>query len=299
MKMRGILLLLLSLISGVVAVAWLHNLNTPAVPVVAEQGPSVVVAAKNLDYGDRIAAGDLRLVQWPAGTVPAGVFNKIEDLAGPGEDRVVLRPMETNEPVLASKVSGNGGKSSLSSIIDADKRAMTIHVNDATGVAGFVQPGDHVDVLLTHSDGPPGTGSAMSAKIEVLLQDVLVRAIDQEVNERKTAAATIKAVTVEVTPRDAQKLTLASSIGTLSLTLRNMRSKQQEVAPSSLSVKDLLPPVAPPVITEKLQELAVPPKPSYDIVRGTASTTYEVPQEGGTPRARVSGAAQTSGARPN
>jgi pilus assembly protein CpaB len=301
MKMRGIILLLLSLVSGVIAVAWLHSLNHASVPE-ADAGPSIVVANKTLDYGDHIGPADLRLVKWPAGTVPAGSFGKIEDLAGPGEDRVVLRPMEANEPVLATKVSGNGGKSSLSSVIEADKRAMTIHVNDATGVAGFVQPGDHVDVLLTHTDGASGTAATApaSAKIEVLLQDVLVRAIDQDVNIRKDAAGSIKAVTVEVSPRDAQKLTLASTIGMLSLTLRNTRSKQQ-VAPNSLSVKDLLPPTVPPVIAEKLQSLATPKGPSYDIVRGTEATTYDVPREqrGEAPAPRVIGVAPTTGARPN
>jgi pilus assembly protein CpaB len=297
MKVRGIVLLLLSLVSGIAAVAWLHRLNNVRLPE-ADAGPSIVVASKNLDYGDHISPGDLRVVKWPAGTIPAGSFGKVEDLAGPGEDRVVLRPMEANEPVLATKVSGNGGKSSLSSVIEPDRRAMTIQVNDATGVAGFVQPGDHVDILLTHTNGAPGA-TPMSSKIEVLLQDVLVRAIDQDVNVRKDAASTIKAVTVEVTPRDAQKLTLAASIGTLSLTLRNMRSKQQ-VAPSSLSVKDLLPPVVPPVIADKLQEFAAPKEPSYDIVRGTAATTYEVPREHGeAPAARVMGVAPMTGVRPN
>jgi len=300
MKLRGIVLLLLSLVSGVIAVVWLHRLNTLPAPE-ADASPSIVVANKTLDYGDHISPADLRLVKWPAGTLPAGSFSKIDDLAGPGEDRVVLRPMEANEPVLATKVSGNGGKSSLSSVIEADKRAMTIHVNDATGVAGFVQPGDHVDILLTHTDGSPGSAAnaPMSAKIEVLLQDVLVRAIDQDINVRKDAATSIKAVTVEVSPRDAQKLTLAASIGTLSLTLRNMRSKQQ-VAPSSLSVKDLMPPTVPPVIAEKLQSMATLKGPSYDIVRGTEATTYDVPREHGeAPAPRVMGVAPTTGARPN
>lgn len=299
MKTRGILLLFLSLVSAVIAVIWLHNLNKPATPE-ADAGPSIVVASKNLDYGDHIDAGDLRLVKWPAGAVPAGSFGKIDDIAGPGVDRVVLRPMEANEPVLATKISGNGGKSSLSSVIEADKRAVTIRVNDATGVAGFVQPGDHVDILLTHTDGMPNTaGAEATAKIEVLLQDVLVRAIDQDTNVRKDAAGAIKVVTVEVSPRDAQKLTLASTIGTLSLTLRNMRSKQQ-VAPSSLSVKDLMPPSVPPVIAEKLQSLAAPKGPSYDIVRGTTATNYDVPREHGeTTGPRVMGVAPTTGARPN
>jgi len=88
MKMRGILLLLLSLVSGVIAVIWLHRLNNTG-PVEADAGPSIVVAGKNLDYGDHINPGDLRLVKWPAGTVPAGSFGKIEDIAGPGEDRVL------------------------------------------------------------------------------------------------------------------------------------------------------------------------------------------------------------------
>jgi pilus assembly protein CpaB len=283
----------------VVAVIWLHHLSNPG-PVEADAGPSIVIASKNLEYGDHISTSDLRLVKWPAGTVPAGAFGSIDAVAGPGVDRVVLRPMEANEPVLATKVSGNGGKSSLSSVIEADKRAVTIRVNDATGVAGFVQPGDHVDILLTHSDAAPGASpAAASATIEVLLQDVLVRAIDQDTSIRKDAAGAIKVVTVEVSPRDAQKLTLASSIGTLSLTLRNMRSKQQ-VAPNSLSVKDLLPPVVPPVIADKLQSLAAPKGPSYDIVRGTEATNYDVPREHGeAPPPRVMGIAPATGARPN
>ena len=298
MKMRGILLLLLSLVSGVIAVAWLHSLSTPRTQQ-ADAEPSIVVASKALDYGDHISPADLRVVRWPADAVPEGSFSKVEDLAGPGEDRVVLRPMEANEPVLANKVSGNGGKSSLSSVIEADKRAVTIHVNDATGVAGLVRPGDHVDILLTHADGVPGAAAPLSAKIEVLLQDVLVRAIDQDTSDHKDAGANIKAVTVEVTPRDAQKLTLAASIGTLSLTLRNMRSKQQ-VAPSSLSVKDLLPPSVPPVIAEKLQALTAPKEPSYEIVRGTQATTYDVPREHGeAPASRVIGVAPTTDAKSN
>lgn len=297
MKMRGILLLLLSLVSGVIAVAWLHRLSIPRVQQ-ADAGPSIVVASKTLDYGDHITPADLRVVRWPAGAVPAGSFSKTEDLAGPGEDRVVLRPMEANEPVLASKVSSNGGKSSLSAVIEADMRAVTIPVNDATGVAGLVRPGDHVDILLTHADGTPGT-TQMSAKIEVLLQDVLVRAIDQDTSDHKDAGANIKAVTVEVTPRDAQKLTLAASIGTLSLTLRNMRSKQQ-VAPSSLSAQDLLPPSVPPIVAEKLQSLVAPKSPSYEIVRGTQATTYDVPREHGeAPASRVMGVAPTTDAKSN
>jgi pilus assembly protein CpaB len=296
MKLRGVLLLLLSLVSGVVAVVWLHNLNQAAVSPETASGTSIVVARKNLEFGDHIASGDLQLIKWPSDSMPAGAYGKIEDVAGPGQDRVVLRPMEANEPVLGTKISGNGGKSSLSAIIGSDKRAVTIHVNDATGVAGFVQPGDHVDVLLTHASGAgPAMNSPMSASIDVLLQDVLVRAIDQESNVRKDTATVVKAVTVEVSPSDAQKLTLASSIGTLSLTLRNMQSKQ-DVAPRSLSVSDLLPRVAAPApVVEKVEPPPAPARPSYDIVRGTAATNYEVkPDKIGAASAEASRAPRSS-----
>src|SRR3546814_2764527 len=91
----------------------------------------------------------LRLVKWPGDAVPEGAFASIEALVGGEEERVVLRTLEVNEPVLENKISGFGGKASLAAILSPEMRAVTIRVNDVAGVAGFVLPGDRVDVLLT------------------------------------------------------------------------------------------------------------------------------------------------------
>jgi pilus assembly protein CpaB len=271
MKAKGLILLVISLVLGLGAVQWIRGLTKNVVQDTA----SIVVAKSNLNFGDRIGSGDLELVKWPTDALPAGAFTTIEAVAGPGQDRVVLRPIEPNEPVLASKVSGSGGKASLSTVIDQNMRAMTIHVNDATGVAGFITPGDRVDIMLTRDDGG---NNKESSRTDILLQNVLVRGIDQEANERKEKPTVVKAVTVEVTPSDVQKLTLGSNIGTLSLALRNLTSAQQ-VTPRSLSVKDLQPdpapvaPDAPPV-----------PRPvsaqRIEIVRGTDATSYAVTHDG-------------------
>jgi pilus assembly protein CpaB len=273
MKMRGLLLLIISLILGLGAVQWIRR--SQAVP---QASASVVVARSSLNFGDHIGDTDLQLVKWPADAVPAGTFTHIEDIAGPGQDRVVLRPIEPNEPILAGMISGSGGKASLSTVIDRDMRAVTIHVNDATGVAGFVTPGDRVDILLTQEDN----GKKENSKTDLLLQNVLVRGIDQEANERKDKPTVVKAVTVEVTPVDAQKLTLGSNIGTLSLALRNF-SSAQEVALRQLSVHDLLPDLTPKAAPGRRSG------PLIQIVRGVETTSYDVSHEGAAPAAKRSG----------
>jgi pilus assembly protein CpaB len=269
---RGIPLLALSLVLGAAAVAGMSRLNKPQT---AENLPSIVVAKTSLKFGQHIRPLDVQLVRWPAQTMPAGAFTKIEDIAGPGQDRVALREIEANEPVLPSKITGTGGKASLSTIIDPTMRDVTIRVNDATGVAGFITPGDRVDIMLTRDDG----GNKESAKTDLLLQNVLVRGIDQEANEHKEKPTVVKAVTVEVSPTDAQKLTLAGNIGVLSLSLRNVTTAD-EVRPSQLSVKDLAPTPARPEVVVETPIVHAAPSHQIEILRGTNSTIYEVKRNG-------------------
>ncbi|MGQ9364990.1 Flp pilus assembly protein CpaB [Azospirillum sp. ST 5-10] len=208
----------LGTLSVVMARSYLERPAPAPVPVEAPapavEYPTVVVARGALAYGQRLAPGDLAEVPWAAGGRPDGAFAAVKDLLS-GEPRVVLRPMVAGEPVLAGKVSGPGGRATLSTLVRSDARAVTIRVNDVNGVAGFVLPGDRVDVLLTRQSDPerPETG--------VLLQNVRVLAVDQEVSERTDTPILARAVTLEVAPVDAQKLTLGGSVGTLSLALRN------------------------------------------------------------------------------
>lgn len=267
MKARGLALLGVSALLGFVAIAWVQK---PAAP----SGMAKVVVAKTaLNFGDRIVPEKLQIAEYPPASVPQGAFSSIEQLAGPNEDRVVLRAIDPQEPVLASKVSGTGGRAILSTVIDKDMRAVTISVNDVKGVAGFVQPGDRVDVLLTRN----ANGNAPEEqRNDILLQNVKVLGVDQQADDKKDKPTVAKAVTLEVSPDDGQKLTLASSIGSLSLALRNF-ANPDPVQTRSLSVSDLVPSTpknAPtPVVVRA-------PTPKVEILRGTDSTTYDVNREG-------------------
>ncbi len=214
--------------------SWLASQVQP--PVIVEQAPvemtPVVVAATPLEFGAPVERGQLKVIQWPTDAAPTGVFQSVEELVDGEEPRVVLRSIEQNEPLLPSKVSGFGGRASLSAVIDQDKRATTIRVNDVNGVAGFVLPGDRVDIMLTRSnkDGDLVT--------DVLLQTVRVLAIDQDNDPETEEPVVAKAVTLEVTPKQAQKLALASQLGSLSLALRG-EANTGRVSTQSVSVTDL------------------------------------------------------------
>jgi pilus assembly protein CpaB len=152
-------------------------------------------------------------VEWPAGAVPAGSFSSIGQLVKAGERRVALAAIERDEALLSWKVTGPGQRGTLSALITGDKKAVTIRVNDVLGVAGFLLPGDRVDVLLTRTEDK-------NSYADVLLQNIRALGVDQLADERSEKPAVAKAVTLEVTTDEAQKLALASTVGSLSLALR-------------------------------------------------------------------------------
>lgn len=184
---------------------------------------TIVVADKPLRFGQLIRDEDLRELPWPSKVLPAGVFRSKSELVGEGDKaRYVMSPMEKDEPVLKSKITGPGQRATLSATLSEGMKAMSIRVNDVLGVSGFVLPGDRVDVLLTR------TGQDGKPYVDVLLQGLKVLAINQNADERSDKPNVSKTVTFEVSTEEAQKLTLASSIGTLSLALRNVASSQIE-----------------------------------------------------------------------
>jgi pilus assembly protein CpaB len=210
-----------AVVFGVLAVFiaqfWLHSQANKRAHTEAAQKPlatqTIVVAAKPLRFGTVLDAALLREQSWPSNAVPTGAFTKIKDVLAGGR-RVVLSAIEANEPVLALKITGAGQRATLSALVKPGMKAVTIRVNDVDGVGGFVQPGDHVDVVLTRQ---VDKGSATT---EVVLQDTKVLAIDQVADDRATKAKVAKSVTLEVSTINAQKLRLASSVGSLSLLLR-------------------------------------------------------------------------------
>ncbi len=199
---------------------------------------TIVVAAVPLRFGMTVDSGSLRSIAWQSDVLPEGSFRTIEEVIGEtGKPRYVMSAIEVGEPLLTNKITGPGQRATLSAALAPGMKAVSISVNDVLGVAGFVLPGDRVDVMLTRSSGNINT-SAASASTGVLLQGIKVLAIDQLADERANKAAVVKTITFEVSTLDAQKLTLAQSIGTLSLTLRDIASSDQETI-EPVNVSDL------------------------------------------------------------
>jgi pilus assembly protein CpaB len=237
-----------------------HNNKGDAARAVPTQ--TIVVARQPLRYGTELSAGMLKEVAWSSEALPAGAFRKVSDVLSGGR-RVVLAAIETNEPVLALKVTGPGQRATLSALVRDGMKAVTIRVNDVEGVGGFVLPGDHVDVVLTRNK----SGTAPSS--EVVLQNARVLAVDQSADQRATKATVSKSVTLEVDTVDAQKIWLAASIGNLSLLLRKA-GESAEVKTRKISLKDL---------AGELFNSGGGDTTTVVVRRGSAKQDYKVPVE--------------------
>lgn len=192
------------------------------------QEKTLVVAAKAMRFGDRVRAENLKAIPWPSEQRPEGSFQTIETVVGNDDQpRYAMEAIDPGEPVLASKITGAGERATLSAALDQGMKAVSIRVNDVLGVAGFVRPSDRVDVLLTRVVRNQQNNSEQTY-VDVLLQGVKVLAVDQTADERKDEPSVVKTVTFEVTTDEAQRLTLGSTIGTLSLALRNIASSNVE-----------------------------------------------------------------------
>lgn len=195
---------------------------------------TIVVASESLRFGKLIELQSLKTLEWPSENIPKGAFRTVDELIDPeGKPRYVMSAFETNEPIIASKITGAGQRATLSAILTEGMKAVSIRVNDVLGVSGFVLPGDRVDVMLTH-----GRRGSDRVKTDVLLQGLRVLAIDQTADDREDKPSVVKTITFEVSTREAQKLTLAASVGTLSLALRNIASAGVEDV-DAIDVNDL------------------------------------------------------------
>jgi len=182
----------------------------------------VLVADTPLNFGDVLSRENLRLVDMSDEIIPEGAYSSFEDLfSDQSQQTVVLTRMNFNEPIIGFKISGPGGRGSLSALISEGMRATAIRVTDVAGVAGFVLPGDNVDIIYTRN-GASRRGGDSELLSDVLLQNVKVLGIDQDLSDQSTTPSIVKTVTVEISNEDAQKLHLAMDAGRLSLTLRRV-----------------------------------------------------------------------------
>jgi pilus assembly protein CpaB len=242
------------LLAVFLAQSWLNSQNEAHMrSLEANKKPlntrTIVVAAKPLRYGNELTAPALREIVWPQEALPAGAFTTIADVLKDGK-RVVLSAIEPNEPLLSVKITGSGQRATLSALVRDGMKAVTIRVNDVEGVGGFVLPGDRVDVVLTRQ---VDKGSASN---DLVLQNARVLAVDQVADERADKPTVAKAVTLEVDMIGAQKLSLASSVGSLSLMLR----KAGEAAagkPRRITLEDLNNTDAPQVEESAMRTIVV------------------------------------------
>jgi pilus assembly protein CpaB len=260
------------LLAVFVAQSWLNNQAAMRMKSIdAQKQPTntrtIVLASKPLRFGNELSKQTLREVAWPEEALPAGSFSSIAELIGSGR-RVVLTAIEQNEPVLSSKITGAGQRATLSAVIRDGYRAVTVRVNDVEGVGGFVLPGDRVDIMLTRQI------DKTSASTDVVLQNTRVLAIDQIADERSDKPAVVKAVTIEVDTIGAQKISLAASIGTLSLMLRKAGEADAGYT-RRITISDLT--ASAPVSVERKANGA---STTVEVVRSGARQQYNVPAEG-------------------
>ncbi|MGH6852223.1 MAG: Flp pilus assembly protein CpaB [Methylocella sp.] len=187
-------------------------------PIIIAKNPvsTIVVAAGPLEYGTTLTGANVREVPWESSILPDGAFKSKADLLKDGA-RAALTSMKRNEPVLRSRITGPNQPASLAALTEPGMRAVSVRVDEARGVAGFIRMGDRVDVILTRTDAKNEPGSFHA---DVLLQGVKVLATGQIANDRQAHPTVVATVTVEVSTEQAQKLILAESVGTLSLVLR-------------------------------------------------------------------------------
>ena len=256
---------LFGLLAVFIARAWLNsqeemrmrNMQAQKQPMTTK---TIVVAAKPLRYGMELTADSLREIPWSQDAVPKGAFNSISEILVGGK-RVVLTPVEANEPVLALKITGAGQRATLSSLVQDGMKAVTIRVNDVEGVGGFVLPGDRVDVVLTRQTDKD------KASTEIVLQNARVLAVDQSADISADKPAVAKAVTLEVSTDQAQRVWLASSVGSLSLLLRKAGETNAE------STKRI-------TLSDFDGKTAATDTKRVVVTRGVAKQEYSVPLEG-------------------
>ena len=264
---KAVVMLVLSVIIGlgatVLAAGWISQQGQMA-------SSKVVVAAGDIQLGTRLNPQMLKTVDWPSGIIPPGAMTKTEQL----EDRVVKTSILRGEPILEAKLAPVGTKGGLSAVIPEGKRAMTVRVNDVIGVAGFALPGNYVDIVVNTQLDAEGRGERQISKI--VLEQILVLAVAQEANRDETKPRVVNAVTLELTPEQAEKLDLARSVGTLSLVLRNQIDKDgvetRGIMKPQLLAGDKVEPQPEKKEPKIVRAVAVKKKPAVVTVAATKDT---------------------------
>lgn len=283
----------ISVIVGLAAVGlasrWLAQQNDVSLS-------QIVVAKTDINLGARLSPDMLAVQNWPAGSVPQGaIMAKQMDtlLKDPktNEGRVAKASFIKGEPISEAKLAAAGAQPGLSFAIKSGLRAITVRVNDVVGVAGFALPGNYVDILINTTDETNKTAGDNKSISKIVLEHILLLAVAQETSHGEGKPMVVNAVTLEVTPDQAEKIDLARSVGSLSLVLRN-QTDTTSAATAGVFKKDLLkggaskeikltevkaeaPPREMKPVVKQATVYRVSPKSSVEVIRGTTRSSEE------------------------
>ena len=227
--------------------------------------PSVVVAAMQIPFGQTVQAADLRTMELPPHAIPGGSFNSIDDVVG----RVASQTIYADEIILEKRVVDHLGGSDLAAVLEHGRRAITVRVDDVLGVAGFLLPGNRVDVVSSQR-----AGSNREVRSETILTDIKVLAVDQLATPERDSPVIVRAVTLEVTPSQAERVVKATEEGRVQLTLRNPLDNGQQDNQETAAVDP-----EPEVRPAPARARPVPPRPrnlNVTVIRGTDASTTTV-----------------------
>lgn len=210
------------------------GMNTAGVSTTART-IGVLVASRDIEFGEPLTAQMLTTIDWPTEAVPEGVFHDPALLlpAEGQEPRRARRIISQGDPLRVTTISDFGEKVTIVQTLSPNTRAMAIKVKAETSVGGFVTPGDRVDVVMTQ-------GYKESLRAVTILQNIRVIGVDQEADQRRETVSVAQTVTVEVTAEQGQRLALAQEAGVLSLSLRSLDDKEEDTELKSTRLSDLL-----------------------------------------------------------
>jgi pilus assembly protein CpaB len=257
-KKRGLTMLALSLGMGVVA-AWMAGNWARRAGAQDEIELATVVAAEiAIPFGTKVDNRHLKTLQMPAEFAPPGSFSTIEEVV----DRVTVQPIVPGEILMRERFTEYQDGSTLAALVSEKMRAVTVRVDDVIGVAGFLLPGNRVDVLAARRE------NGNRATAETILRDVKVLAVDQTAATEKNEPVIVRAVTLEVNPEQAEILVKSKEEGSIQLTLRNPLDDEVFVA------------AEPPAPVRQVVARAAAPRPrAVTVIRGTAvSSSRDQPQ---------------------
>jgi pilus assembly protein CpaB len=289
MRGNNLVILAVAIVLGGIAAILARNWLTSHAGSAQSRVGTIVVAGSPLVFGAQLTSENTVEIPWSMSALPEGAYATKESMLKDGR-RMTLALIARNEPILRSKITAPNQPATLSSMLGPGKRAVTVRVDDVRGVAGFIQPGDLVDVVLIRTEAEMRSNDSYS---DVILQSAKVLAVDQITGERTELPTIAKAVTLEVSPDDAQKILLATNIGRLSLILRQpaeagtnsvRRVTERDLGDSPAPSKQSVAPPPPPVAMPIVQAPPVPPAARtkhITIWHGMKPQEYDAPAEHG------------------